>query len=134
MVFFVILFVGIILIMANSCSKTKIIPIKCLSDYISANIEEEKVKDFVKLEGLIIWREGWTNLTADIEGDRFILGECGLREYLAQFNLNIDESKGQMVMVYSVHSYLKYGRVNLESIRQKVDSLYYLEYESPQEG
>jgi hypothetical protein len=122
------------LILTMGCSDTQVKPIKCLSNYISANIEKEKVKDFVKLEGLIIWREGWTNLTAAIAEDHFVIDNCDLREYLTQFNLSIDEIKGQMLMVYSVHSYLKYGRVNLKSIRQKVDSLYYLEYEVPREG
>lgn len=130
--FYVTLFVGTILIVANSCSNTKTIPIKCLSDYISENIEEEKVKDFIRLEGLAIWREGWSNLTSEIvEEDHLVFDECGLKEYLSHFNLNIEEKKGRMIMVYSIHSYLKNGKVNLKSIRQKVDSLYFLEYESP---
>ena len=108
---FVNLFIGAILVMTISCSKRKVVQLECLANYICANIEKEKVEDFVKLEGLYVWREGWERLTSDIAEDHYLIEECGIPQYLAQYNLNLNDIKGQMVFVYSMHSYLKYDKV-----------------------
>ena len=128
---FMILFIGAILMLTTSCSKKRVVQLECLSNYIYENIEKEKVENFVKLEGINVWREGWERLTSDIAENHYLIEDCSIPKYLAQYNLNLNDLEGQMFFVYSMHSYLKDNKVNPEAIRQKVDSLFFNEYNSP---
>ena len=121
--FTVTLLVAGILLLTNGCEKNNNVPIECVTNHILANVEKEKIEEFIKLEGVNIWREGWGNMTSSIAEDNYVVEKCGIRQYLAQYEIGIDDLKGQMVFVYSMHSYLKYGYVNQETIVQQVDSL-----------
>jgi hypothetical protein len=128
MLIFSILLIGVALIVIESCSKRKIVQLECLTNYIHANIEKEKIKDFEKLEGVDVWRGGWERLTSEIaEEGHYIIKQCSIRQYLSENNLSLDDIEGQMFFVYSMHSYLKYDEVNPTEIHKKVDSLFFSE-------
>ena len=121
---FIALLVVVVSMFLNSCAKNRNVSIECVSNYILTNIDKEKIKNFIKLEGINVWREGWGYLTSEIAEDYFVIEECGVEQYLAQFNLSLNDLKGRMIFVYSIHSYLKDGNINKEVINQKVDYLY----------
>jgi hypothetical protein len=115
------------LIMLLGCSNKKNVQLDCLANHIFANIEKEKIENFITLEGTDVWREGWGELTSDIAEDHYLVEECHIPQYLDKYNFDLIDVEGQMFFVYSMHSYLKHGKVNPETIHKKIDSLFFKE-------
>ena len=87
-IFFI--YMTIVLILIHGCTKKEDVPIQCLVEYIKSHIEEGKIKEFEKLNGIDVWGEGWGNLTAEIAEDDFVLTDCGVIQYIGQYNESID--------------------------------------------
>ncbi len=123
-IFFILLFVNISVI-GISCSAEKEFPLKCLVDHIYSKVEKKEVENFISLNGTKIWQEGWEKLTTKFAEDHYMVEQCQISEYLLQYEENLDNIRGQMILVYSIHSYLKNKEVNPKIIKEKVDSLFF---------
>lgn len=104
-----------------SC-KNDILPIKCASEYLIDNTEQREVDKFVQLEGIDIWRK-WDDFTEHIAEDRNIIEKCGINKYIFSKKTSLDSLKGQMIFVYSVHSYLQNKYVDEKEVAKKVEHL-----------
>jgi hypothetical protein len=80
------------------------------------------VSDFTKLDGIQIWRE-WSQFTEQIADSVKIIDSCDVYNYLQKFNTSLRSKRERMIMVYSVHNYMKEGSLNEHEIVSKVDSL-----------
>jgi hypothetical protein len=96
--------------------------IKCVSDYISANVDKEDLEKFLQLDGINVHR-AWDDLTIHLAEDYFVIEDCKIREYLSRNNANLDSLRGHMILVYSIHKYLNDGYVKQKQVTKKVDKL-----------
>jgi|GEM_PF-5465586 len=111
--------VSIFMLVFFSCNQ-KSIEIECICEYIILKTDQEKLNDFIELEGVEVWK-GWGNLTREFAEERNKLDECGIHKYLAAKNLNSNETKGKLYFIFSVHSYLKYGVVKNNEIKEIIN-------------
>lgn len=115
----------IFLLEIKSCSNNRNEPLRCIAEYIEGRIEKDKIEKFIEMDGKTIWREGWEYLTFEIAEDYFVIDDCNIDEYLKEFDSSIDDLRGQMIFVYSMHSYFRNGEVESKMIEHQVDSLFY---------
>ncbi len=109
----------LILITFNSCNKGKIEPIVCITDFIVSNASESDIESFVQLEGVDIWR-GWSNFTSDFSEEYQSIEDCEINEYLSKnHETSLGELKGQILFVFSVHCYLKEGKINRYEVQKE---------------
>lgn len=104
------------------CDNSKNRPLKCVTEYVLTQLEDEEVTMFKQLEGLEIWRE-WGGLTADFAEEYQILRDCEIEKYIEANGFKAITLEGRMFLVYSIHSQVKYGYVNPNSIRQQIEQL-----------
>lgn len=95
---------------------------KCILDYITENIERDKLDEFSKLNDIKVYQE-WGELTADLAEDFFVIENCNFYNYMDQNNMEMDSLSGRMFFVYSVHSYLKNGKIDKNQVRDEVKKL-----------
>jgi len=107
----------------SNCTTNSNPEINCIANYIENNSVTNEINKFKGLEGIEIWR-GWENLTSHlVDGnERNNMERCGLDKFFKRNNTNVEEIKGQMLMVYAVHEFWKEGKVDTDKINDEIEN------------
>ena len=106
----------------TNCSSNRDFPIQCITEYVKANVNKKELDDFIKLNGIEVWRK-WDNLTTKIANDNFAIENCGIYEYMDDRQTPMNTFKGKVTFVYLIHSYLKYGYINQKNVDLEVEKV-----------
>lgn len=105
----------------TNCGNNKPDSIKCICEFIKTKVSEQDITHFTTMEGVNVWREGWSDFTDEFEEEFQPLEDCEVNKYLIEnYETHLGELKGQMLFVFSVHSFFKHRIVIKEEIEKEV--------------